>query len=74
MKWVIRLINKVFEMGNKTDKPLAIICNTVKGKGVSLVENDARWHWRLPSKKELKTFMSELNISEEEILECKKVI
>ena len=70
----VKELDKVFEMGNKTDKPLAIICNTVKGKGVSLVENDARWHWRLPSKKELKTFMSELNISEEEILECKKVI
>ena len=38
------------------------------------VENDPRWHWKLPSKKELKVFMNELNITEEEIEECKKFI
>ena len=38
------------------------------------MENDPRWHWRLPSKKELKTFVSELEISEEELEECKKHI
>lgn len=26
------------------DKPLAIICHTVKGKGVSFIENNYRWH------------------------------
>ena len=39
-----------------------------------MIENDPRWHWRLPNKKELKVFMKELNISEEEINECKKHI
>ncbi len=27
-----------------SDKPLAVICNTVKGKGVSFAENNYRWH------------------------------
>ena len=63
-------LDKVFT-NLKSDKPLVIIANTIKGKGVSIVENDPRWHWRLPNKKELKTFMSELQISEEEIQECK---
>ena len=67
-------LDKVFKTNNNSDKPLAILCNTVKGKGVSIVENDPRWHWRLPNKRELKVFMQELNISEEEIEECKKVI
>ena len=66
-------LDKVFT-NLKSDKPLVIIANTIKGKGVSIVENDPRWHWRLPNKKELKTFMSELQISEEEIQECKKNI
>ena len=26
------------------DKPLAVICNTVKGKGVSFIENEYKWH------------------------------
>ena len=66
-------LDKTFKEKNK-DKPLAIIANTIKGKGVSIVENDPRWHWRLPNKKELKTFMAELNISEEEIQKCKNNI
>jgi transketolase len=27
-----------------TDKPSAIICHTIKGKGVSFVENNLKWH------------------------------
>ena len=57
---------------NKTEKPLVILANTIKGKGVSIIENDARWHWRLPNKKELKVFMNELDITEEEIKKCKE--
>lgn len=70
----VEALDKVFQKENQTDKPLAILANTIKGKGVSIIENDPRWHWRLPNKRELKTFMSELNISEEEIKECRKVI
>lgn len=29
-------------------KPTAIICNTVKGKGISFMENDVLWHYRFP--------------------------
>jgi transketolase len=29
---------------NTTDRPTAIICNTIKGKGVSFIENDVHWH------------------------------
>jgi transketolase len=52
---------------NETERPKVVILNTVKGKGVSIIENNPGWHWRLPKKKELKLFMDELNISEEEI-------
>ena len=27
-----------------TDKPSAIICHTIKGKGVSFAENNMKWH------------------------------
>ena len=28
-----------------SDKPTAVICRTVKGKGVSFMEDDYRWHY-----------------------------
>ena len=50
-----------------TDKPRCLIAQTVKGKGLSLMENNPAWHWRMPNKKELKVFCSELNISQDEL-------
>ena len=39
----------------------------MKGKGVSIMENNANWHFKLPNKKELKFFKAELDISDEEL-------
>ncbi len=41
-------------------KPKVIIAETVKGKGVSFMENDPKWHARLPDKEELKPAYEEL--------------
>ena len=49
------------------NKPVAIIANTIKGKGVSFMENTAIWHYRMPNSEELKILMDELQISEEEL-------
>jgi transketolase len=35
------------------DRPTAIICHTVKGKGLSFAENDANWHHKSTIKKDL---------------------
>ena len=45
----------------KFDKPLIIIANTIKGKGVSFMENTAMWHYRAPSETELINALAELN-------------
>ena len=34
------------------DKPTIILANTIKGKGVSFMENDILWHYRFPHKGE----------------------
>lgn len=48
--------------------PHLVIAHTVKGKGVSIMENNPGWHWRKPSgKREWKICMEELGISQEEI-------
>ena len=41
-------ISHIIKTSRKTNKPTAIICNTVKGKGVSFMEGDNVWHYRTP--------------------------
>jgi transketolase len=43
-----------------TGKPQAIIANTVKGKGVSFMENNVNWHGKAPSKDEAAKALAEL--------------
>ena len=45
----------------KKNKPNMILCNTVKGKGVSFMENKPIWHYRSPNKDEYKIAMRELS-------------
>lgn len=47
--------------------PCLIIAHTVKGKGVSIMENNPNWHFRLPGRKEKKIFCAELGISDAEL-------
>ena len=42
------------------DKPTAVVCNTVKGKGVSFMEDQAAWHGTAPSKEQCETALKEL--------------
>lgn len=46
----------------KTTKgmPTAIIAKTIKGKGVSYMENEAKWHGKAPNKEEYEIAMKEL--------------
>ena len=45
----------------KSDKLYAIIANTIKGKGVSFMENNASWHGKAPKDEELKKALEELD-------------
>jgi len=42
------------------DKPTAVIANTIKGKGISYMENRVEWHYRSPSDDDLAVAMAEL--------------
>jgi transketolase len=42
-------------------KPSVIIANTVKGKGVSFMENNLKWHHGVPNKNEYEQALSELD-------------
>ena len=43
------------------DKPFALIAHTVKGKGVSIMEDDNNWHYRIPNDEEMAIVRKELN-------------
>lgn len=45
----------------KTTKPLVVIASTIKGKGVSFMENKVLWHYRSPNKIELEKGLKELD-------------
>jgi transketolase len=54
-------INKALTL---KERPTVIICNTVKGKGISFMENQAGWHGRAPNQEELAKAEQELDAQE----------
>ncbi len=54
-------IDQAFKEARATKgMPTAIICKTVKGKGVSFMENNAGWHGKAPNDEEYATAMADL--------------
>jgi len=45
-------------------RPVVIIAETVKGKGVSFMENQAGWHGKVPNREELAAALRELGLAE----------
>ena len=45
----------------KNNKPTVIIANTIKGEGVSFMENKKEWYSMLPNEQQLKEALGELN-------------
>ncbi|WP_454970147.1 transketolase [Eubacterium sp.] len=54
-------LEKAFDAFHKSNKPFAIIMKTVKGKGVSYMENQVGWHGKAPNEEEYNIAMAELN-------------
>ena len=51
-----------FELAKQTkNKPTCIIAKTIKGKGVSFMENKAEWHGKAPNEEEYIQAMKDLN-------------
>jgi transketolase len=48
---------------NGSGKPVALIAHTVKGKGVSFMEDDNNWHYRAPTAEEVVKAHKELGLS-----------
>lgn len=53
------IVNTV--MNREFKRPFALICNTIKGKGVSFMEGVPIWHYRSPNVQEYEQALVELN-------------
>lgn len=62
IKQIIQALDKAKEIKGK---PVAIIAKTIKGKGVSFMENVADWHGKAPKEEEYKIAMQELKVVKE---------
>ncbi len=57
----IEEIIKAFEVAkNVKDKPTCIIAKTIKGKGISFMENQAGWHGKAPNEEQYKQAIQSL--------------
>lgn len=56
----IEELYEALESSKKSDKPTAIIANTVKGKGVSFMENQCGWHGKAPCDEDCQRALEEL--------------
>ncbi len=56
------LVELMSAVPNGSGKPVAIIANTVKGKGVSFMEDDNNWHYRAPTAEEVSAAHEELGL------------
>lgn len=76
--WTVRVVNghdyaaltQALTDPPEPGKPTVIIANTVKGRGVSFMENVAKWHHGVPTEAELKQAVSELAAAEAKLKEA----
>lgn len=60
---LLALTEAMRQVPHNSGKPLAIVAHTVKGKGVSFMEDDNNWHYRTPDEVELAAAKLELGIA-----------
>ena len=70
--WAVRCVDghdlarltSVLTAEPEAGKPTCVIANTIKGKGVSFMENVATWHHRVPAEAELRAALRELDAAQ----------
>ncbi len=65
---IIQILDAIRSSKNNNGKPKMIIANTVKGKGVSFMENTHEFHGKAPNKEQYEQALKELELEKEKIL------
>lgn len=72
-RWAVRevdghnideLLRAFEELPFERGKPNAVIAHTIKGKGVSFMENDLAWHYKSPTSEQMQAALNELELSQ----------
>ena len=58
-------IKKALNSASESERPVCIIANTTKGKGVSFMEDSVLWHYRTPKDDEFDDAINELNMDDQ---------
>jgi transketolase len=53
-------LKRAFDEAARNERPTCILADTVKGRGVSFMENSVLWHYRIPRGAELEAALREL--------------
>ena len=67
---IVQLLEAYDEAENADRRPTIIIARTVKGKGVSFMENQSKWHGVAPSKEQYEAAIAELKKKGKENAGC----
>ena len=62
----VRMLIQVLRHAKELKKPVVVHVNTIKGKGVSFMENDCNWHGNAPNAEQLRQALSELGLEGEQ--------
>ncbi|MBY0522081.1 MAG: transketolase [Gemmataceae bacterium] len=57
------LVDVMSKVPDGTGKPIAVVAHTVKGKGVSFMQDDNNWHYRIPKADEVAAARRELGLA-----------
>ncbi|WP_312575624.1 transketolase [Clostridium sp.] len=57
---LVAIKNSIEEAKKITNKPTVVVCKTIKGKGVSFMENQAGWHGSAPNKEQCDLALKEI--------------
>lgn len=59
---IVEMISYISKVRNRyPDKPMAVIANTIKGKGISYMENNPKWHHGVPNEEQIEQARREIN-------------
>ena len=59
---LLALIKTLKDLPDNSGKPTVMIAHTMKGKGVSFMEDDNNWHYRIPTAEEVLKARKELRL------------
>lgn len=57
-----QILHAVSDVGAHRQQPTMVVAHTIKGKGVSFMEDDNNWHYRIPTSDEVRLAKLELGV------------